>query len=1034
MLQTSLSSSRRSTFKFSTDSFTINSTEYKYKKLVLFEEKENSESWICLVTQPKMDLILLLSVFTLASGNGNEKCHTSGGNHLNQLLGCLTSMRRTFDAEVNTTAPPDPSVHGRGGAFSNLMSNIPRESDSSKAYDENGIEKTRKKIVTVNEWSYVFPWRASCSLEALLSKQQRLVPYYVANSSSSTDLHPSSGRSSPSLNSTADTERPASAPLSDFKNKPLCDEVVRHVARQLAGRIKWIHQHGMTHGAIDLKNIYLTPNLTVIWAPSYTNTQDTEDGIAGIGKKQIRETRWLPPECFYDFSGVSVDTGSGLSGTIEGHSYPLSSSSSSPTGTSPSTIMIPRERSGDIWSFGCVLLSLTLAQLPFPNDNDALIQTKLKLLAGKHGVDQKRYDVSVFGSEVVEEIIGAPLSSLESRFPGGGISPVLLDLICRCLSIHPLRRPSACDILAHPFLSVDTPFECQDFILRFGGEEAGDPCSNTSQTFRQRVYDAFVKEPRLPVGAVSLLCKNAWLLRSMASLHHTRRALMKKREKDLQVRNLETMSRVNEPLPKWDVYVFVCQELIPFLSNEYTITPMFIHESYCLHKDEDLHERSVLWAMMVAELVPEREPHFMLHQQLSNHGMRGNVGGMRRTLEALRARITGHPSSSMIPVRIPMSPNGYPLEHPSFHSLEDAAPTFISGVDSVRIQLPLGEAPLSDMTSFGSGWLMGDGYGPCTTSPTPQSGRPLLLSSGGGGSTSPFLLPPPRQNVRSNDHVSDVFNGSGSAVPLLTADRPPTSRCGTGEGERVRHNNSYETIVARGSSISRSQQTTISAMSSLAAGGDGEAILLLTPAEEGHGPHTNRKRHNPFLGPYEGNAVPDIEYLEPSIILSAEMDGDDGLVLLSSGKGAYYGVHHTPSPRSIDGKRSLPSCGEWRTTAPPLAIGGREEEAVGGGATEERAGSVGPALEDGKMVGLESTTVAVPLVERTVQVVFREQASVDEKIKVLSNLKGPHYIYDSLRRPISSVDPRGYQIYIAVGAVIVTVALIVLAAVLIAVL
>lgn len=1087
MLQTSLSKSRRTTpFNFATDSFVINAIEYKYKKLVLFEEKENSESWICLVTQPKMDLILLLSIFSLASGSGNEGCQTSGGNDLNKLLGCLTSMRRTFDAEVNTTLPSSPSAHGRGGAFSNLMSNIqPRKSDHSddNTDDENVIERAQKKIVTVNEWSYVFPWRASCSLEALLGKQQRLVPYYVANSSSFADLHPSSGRSSPSLDSTADTERPNSAP--DFKNKPLCDEVVRHVARQLAERIKWIHQHGIAHGAIDLKNISLTPNLSVLWAPSYTSTQDAEDGGAGIGKKPVRDTRWLPPEYFYDFSGVSVDTISGLSGTMESPPFPLSSSISSPTSTSPrqsATPPFPRERSSDIWSFGCVLLSLTLAQVPFPNDDDdALIQTKLKLLAGKHVVDQKRYDVSIFGNEVVEELIGAPLASLGSRFPGSeGINPDLLDLIRRCVSVHPLSRPTANDILAHPFLSGGEPFRCTDFICC--GEEANDPLTNMPQALRQRVHDAFVKEARLPISAVSLVCKNAWLLRSMASLHHTRRALMKKREKDLEVRNLETMSRVNEPLPKWDVYVFVCRELIPFLSTEYTITPMFIHESYCLHKDEELHERSVLWAMMVAELVPQREPHFMLHQQLSNHGMRGNAGGMRRKFEAFRARITGHPSSSLIPLHLPLGagPPGYPtLTSPSALTagsgrLEDPNPAFMSGIQSVHLTLPQAETHTLGMTAFGSGWMMGDGYAGLSTFPNDLSGVSV-----GGGCASPFLLPPPRQNVRQDARVAELSStswsaggggGGGVVPPLLLADRSSTSHGGTVDGGSLRRHRSssyghhHHTIMSINSKSLRNN----SPGSSLGGvGGGADAILLLTPAEEGHGPNTNRKRRNPLLYPYEENAVPDIEYLEPSIVLSfCDLDHVPAVEQSSMERGeggkegswewysrtTPHGMNHdTPLP-GAQGRGSSVSGG--LASSPSLMAAYRSRESGVHGMGNEMpdpryqcdrghpnivvAASSSSRVTTGSSAAGECGAVdretSVPEKQTAVEVVFMEQGSNDERRRVWSNLRTVHYAYDSLRRPIASVDPRGKHIWIAVSVVVATAVFMVLAAVLVSVL
>jgi serine/threonine protein kinase len=85
----------------------------------------------------------------------------------------------------------------------------------------------------------------------------------------------------------------------------------------------------------------------------------------------------------------------------------------------------PYGYSADIWSLGCTVLEMLTQRIPYPDDNW----------------------VSVFYQIGRGQLPPVP----------GSISPVSRDFIHKCLQVNPDDRPSADELLNHPFVAVPEP-------------------------------------------------------------------------------------------------------------------------------------------------------------------------------------------------------------------------------------------------------------------------------------------------------------------------------------------------------------------------------------------------------------------------------------------------------------------------------------------------------------------------------------------------------------------------------------------------
>lgn len=634
----------------------------------------------------------MVSIFGLTTSysTDDEKKGDLMGNHPSSFLhhenaflkalGCLYSARRTHNIPIPARDSNSPVP---------LLTVIRGEAQATIQTSEDWREIHRSKsesFTKVTEWCYMFPWNPACDLERILYDQRYFVPHYVLGSP-------------PVIETKGRRETRA---IEHFSNKPLGDDAIRCIAWQLVDNIQSIHKQGLSHGGIQLSTVSLTSDLKVIWDPvsnaALCHDQRDTGKVQLEGNGQRLETsekrvaynsRWLAPECF---CGVDDEDFREMN--------PLSSIKSL---RNPQPLN-HANKPGDIWSFGCILLSLAVGKRPFEDEDDESVQTKLKLFAKQANVDKKRYSVSIFPNPtstqsenhktwIVERVLGryGYLVSSQVGETIKSINPQLLDLICACLRIVPHERPMVEALKSFIFLSREptspflsdhlngdygarTQFDKQMRQMLFNGYHASIA---SSDEFRSRIKKHFISSLTLSMSCVGLMCRNAWLLRALSSFHRTRRTMVQKKETDMKLR-METLSGIQPPFVNWDLSLFVCSELVAFVQQEmrYPVTTLFIRECYQLNNDEEILKWCTNWALLVAQQVPNRAPNFSLQsgspplQTPRHHRRKASPASafvtrrFQQSTTALRRReCTEFRSTSSTPISSPYLPYDY---SPSF--------------------------------------------------------------------------------------------------------------------------------------------------------------------------------------------------------------------------------------------------------------------------------------------------------------------------------------------------------------------------------
>ena len=107
----------------------------------------------------------------------------------------------------------------------------------------------------------------------------------------------------------------------------------------------------------------------------------------------------------------------------------------------------------DIWCIGCTLAGLVFSRIPYfkGKDNDDQIERMCEIFGGRVMIDYiNKYNIEISQSVInnISQMSKRPWSSFKSRYH---LSPDLIDLLSRLLTIDHMERPSAEEAMNHPF-------------------------------------------------------------------------------------------------------------------------------------------------------------------------------------------------------------------------------------------------------------------------------------------------------------------------------------------------------------------------------------------------------------------------------------------------------------------------------------------------------------------------------------------------------------------------------------------------------
>mmetsp|Transcript_18451 Transcript_18451/g.27342 ORF Transcript_18451/g.27342 Transcript_18451/m.27342 type:complete len:472 (-) Transcript_18451:170-1585(-) len=105
----------------------------------------------------------------------------------------------------------------------------------------------------------------------------------------------------------------------------------------------------------------------------------------------------------------------------------------------------------DLWSVGCIFAELILRKPYFPGDDYIDQLTIISQKLGKLPQEELDFVTSDKAKKFMKKLPDKPAPSLSRQFPGAGRTA--LDLLRRLLQIHPRKRITVDEALAHPFFT-----------------------------------------------------------------------------------------------------------------------------------------------------------------------------------------------------------------------------------------------------------------------------------------------------------------------------------------------------------------------------------------------------------------------------------------------------------------------------------------------------------------------------------------------------------------------------------------------------
>ena len=110
----------------------------------------------------------------------------------------------------------------------------------------------------------------------------------------------------------------------------------------------------------------------------------------------------------------------------------------------------------DLWSFGVVLLEAMTGRQPFPADSvKEMILVQQSMLAEVAAASAPA-SVSAAAAAPASASAAAGVVAIPAFIARHALSPLVMDFLARILREDPTQRPSAAELLEHPWLNAET--------------------------------------------------------------------------------------------------------------------------------------------------------------------------------------------------------------------------------------------------------------------------------------------------------------------------------------------------------------------------------------------------------------------------------------------------------------------------------------------------------------------------------------------------------------------------------------------------
>ncbi len=143
-------------------------------------------------------------------------------------------------------------------------------------------------------------------------------------------------------------------------------------------------------------------------------------------------------------------------------------------------------KSVDIFAVGCILGEMILGKPLFPGTSTMNQIERILEVTGFPGPEDVKAIASPFAVNMLESLPKPTVKPLRSLLPSA--SDDAIDVMTRCLTFNPTRRPTVEELLAHPFVAQFHKVEdepCAPAVFKI---DTDDNVKYTAEEYRERIY------------------------------------------------------------------------------------------------------------------------------------------------------------------------------------------------------------------------------------------------------------------------------------------------------------------------------------------------------------------------------------------------------------------------------------------------------------------------------------------------------------------------------------------------------------------